>query len=245
MNEKMGERPEWFSGKQETEWDELKEVPFAGAEEDAFYENLMQEHREAYEKKVKAEKETRLHSQISMDALLRDVDEPVVREARLIDNLGFAPVGQEAMIDEKREEAIKRYKSLNDRRVAERRVLEEMSGDLIGDDGRWWKREDIIDDLDWWADNARKNKEEGWSATVQACQRLKGRLEKFDPDLAGELERDDMEYWDKLTKAPEKMFSDEELRPKIISAEEVSMLFGEDDEHDSDKKAEKFAHNEG
>lgn len=164
------------------------------------------------------------HRSISIDALISDGDEEIARCAQAIDNCSLSIPGQEENVANRRERLKADYKRARELRDAEKTVLDSIRDDNDENTNRgFYKREDIIDRIREY--QASISSEKDWLQLNQASSRLIKRLEKLDPDLAGDLSSDDMEYWEKITNGVNPV-APEKLVPNTVSKEELAQLIG-------------------
>lgn len=188
---------------------------------DQWYKRVQAGKAELHQSKLEAE----LRRPINTEVLLSEGDEELVRLARAIDNTTFAIPGQEEAADKRLEQAERNYQLAKERRDAEREVLEWAQDDDI----HRYSQEELIarlDDFQYGRFGARSVDDVKERVRLgQACSRLRGRLEKFVPDAAGDLSDEDWEYWNKITGVAKEV-SPEDLVPKTLPKDELVRLLG-------------------
>lgn len=204
--------------------DREEQAKQAKREEAAKRSELYQE-QNSLEQLRRAKLEAMLRRDINVDVLLSEGDEELAHLAKAIDNTTFAMPGQEEAADRRLEQAKRKYQLAKESRDAEREVL----GWMQDDDVHRYSQEELIARLDDFQhgtlgvrsiDDVKERMRLG-----RACDRLRGRLEKFVLDVAEDLSDKDWEYWDKITGVAKKV-SPEDLVPKTLSKDGLAYLLG-------------------
>ncbi len=170
----------------------------------------------------RAERETILRKSVNVEVLMSDSDEQLARQARLVDNSTFAIPGQEEATDKRLEQAKKDYKRAKEFHDAEQEVLQ----DVLGNNNSYYSQEALMERLREYQDSVKESRDENWVQLSQVCSRLMGCLEKFVPDLADDLSREDWDYWDKIT-GKAKLIAPEALVPKTLPKDELAKITGD------------------
>ncbi len=187
------------------------------------YDVLRQQIIEERAQTRSAERQTELRKDVNVEALLSEGDEELAKWARRIDNSSFAVPGQEDAADKRLAEAMAGYKRASELRDAEREVLE----DIQDYDRTRYSQDELIDRLRERQFDIRREKQDGglenWLQQSQACDRLIRHLEKFNPEIADQLDDNDMAYWKKIT-GPAQQIPAEDLVPKTLSQADLVQL---------------------
>ncbi len=185
----------------------------------------------------RAELEASLNKTINIEALINDNDAQLAQKARKIDNSTFAIPGQEEAADRRLEQAIRDYQQAKAFHDAERKVLEEVQ-DF---DRNSYSQEELIERLREYQHDIRHSQNEvdrkNWTQLSQACNRIIARLEKFAPDLADNLSREDWDYWNKITGIAQPVAA-KDLAPKTLSQAELARPISSDTEPDAEMQME-------